>query len=107
MDLIGMIDNTWRWFTTDPTGQRAALGIILAGALFGFFLTKRAAKWAQHHSGHLPALAIVALGLFYAAVLGLRLDPTQWIVAAVGAVVVFLGLAVYAGKRNARRRAAA
>ena len=107
MDLLGMIDGMWQWLTTEPSGQRTALGIALVGVLLAMVLIKRAAKWTKNHGGHLPALGIIALGLFYAAVLSLKLDPTQWIVAAVFAAVVFLGLVFFTSKRNQRRRAAA
>jgi Mn2+/Fe2+ NRAMP family transporter len=106
MDLT-MIDGIWQWLTTDPAGQRTALGIVLLASLAGYMFFQRALKWASKHSRHLPALAAVTAALFYAAVLSLELGPAQWTVAAVGAVVVFLALALLAGRRKTSKRAAA
>ena len=98
--------SAWAWgvgtpwgayLTADPTGRRIALGVALGVLLVGAWLTLRFGRAVVKKLRRLPALLLVTLGGYYAAVLALRLDASQWAPAAAVAgatlgVVAVLGL---------------
>ncbi|MEM1027049.1 MAG: hypothetical protein AAGJ38_03105 [Planctomycetota bacterium] len=100
----------WNWFassswgmylTSDPTGQRVALGLGLASMLVGGWLSVKFGRAVVRRCRHVPMVLLIALGAYYASVLALRLDASQWVPAAAVAAMTLLvlGLAMTAAGR--------
>ncbi|MEM1099431.1 MAG: hypothetical protein AAGH92_11670 [Planctomycetota bacterium] len=108
----------WAWFTAtpwgayltgDPTGQRVALGVALASLLVGGWLAVKFGRAVLRRCRHVPMVLLVALGAYYASVLALRLDASQWAPAAAVAALTLLvlGLAMSAASRVGGKRSRA
>ncbi|MEM7577809.1 MAG: hypothetical protein AAF328_10065 [Planctomycetota bacterium] len=105
----------WGWFTAtpwgaylsaDPTGQRVALGAGLALMLVGGWLVVKFGRAVVRRCRHVPMVLLVALGAYYASVLALQLDASQWAPAAAVAALTLLvlGLTMSAAARIGGRR---
>ncbi|MEM8782292.1 MAG: hypothetical protein AAGE65_05475 [Planctomycetota bacterium] len=127
MDVLGEITavwgqwfgQAWSWFSgtpwgaylvSDPTGQRVALGVGLAVLLVGGWFAVKFGKALIRRCRHVPTVLLIALGAYYASVLALRLDASQWAPAAAVAALTLLVLgltAATAGRVGRRKKAGA
>ena len=79
------------WLTSDPTGQQAGLGLLIALLAGAAFLLTRGGQALAKRCKHVPVLLLLCGGVFYAAVLLLQLDPSHWAPAAgVAALSLFV-----------------
>ncbi len=92
----------WLWLTSDATGQRLGLGVLLLAAVLSVWLVARFGHAIVKKLGHLPKLLMIVASAYYIAVLILKLDPVQWAPAAAVAAlaVLVLGLASHARKQQ-------
>lgn len=105
----------WAWLANtspgayllgDATGQRVLLGLGLALMLVSGWVAVRFGRLLVHRCRHVPTVLLIALGAYYASVLLLRLDASQWAPAAAVAAVTLLvvGLVMAAASHAGARR---
>ncbi len=92
------------WLLADPTGQRVALGAVLVALVLGLWLFAKFGQTLAKKCRHLPKLLLAVGGGYYAAVLLLKLDATQWApaAAALGLSLLVAALALVAFRQRGK-----